>query len=172
MPCLIRSVKCFCSARKPRATHVAPAARANEIGFTGASMLPKGILLVFIPRYKFFTAHSGFVDQHYKAGNNDTGPLFSLHSGEKVTDVLFRLIAAAVITGRITNEDGDGMERVQVVALRRPTQEETEEEDELPRRHKTQMQPVASAESDDRGQYRIFDLKPGEYYLRAGDSAH
>ena len=122
-------------------------------------------------RYKFFAAHSGFVVQHYKAGNKDTGPLFSLHPGEKVTDVLFRLIAAAVITGRITNEDGDGMERVQVVALRRPTEEETEDEDELPRRHKTQMQPVASAESDDRGQYRIFDLKPGEYYLRAVDSA-
>ncbi|MGA8216204.1 MAG: carboxypeptidase-like regulatory domain-containing protein [Candidatus Sulfotelmatobacter sp.] len=121
-------------------------------------------------RYKFFAAHSGFVDQHYKAGNNDTWPLFSLHPGEKVTDVLFRLIAAAVITGRITNEDGDGMERVQVVALRRPTEEETEDEDELPRRHKTQMQPVASAESDDRGQYRIFGLKPGEYYIRTVDS--
>lgn len=120
--------------------------------------------------YKFFASHSGFVDQHYKAGANDTGPLFSLHPGEKVSDVLFRLIAASVIMGRITNEDGDGMQRVQVVALRRPTQEETEDEEELPRRHKMQMQPVASAQSDDRGQYRIFGLKPGEYYIRAEDS--
>ena len=120
--------------------------------------------------YKFFASHSGFVDQHYKAGNNDTGPLFSLHPGEKVSNVLFRLIAASVITGRITNEDGDGMQRVQVVALRRPTQEETEDEEELLRRHKMQMQPVASAQSDDRGQYRIFGLKPGEYYIRAEDS--
>lgn len=120
--------------------------------------------------YKFFASHSGFVDQHYKAGNHDAGPLFSLHPGEKVSDVLFRLIAAAVITGRITNEDGDGMQRVQVVALRRPTEEETEDEEDLPRRHKIQMQSVASAESDDRGQYRIFGLKPGEYYIRAEDS--
>jgi len=121
-------------------------------------------------RYKFFAYHSGFVDQHYKAGNNDTGPLFFLHAGEKVSDVLFRLIAAAVLTGRMTNEDGDGMQRVQVVALRRPTEEETEDEEDLPRRHKIQMQSVASAESDDRGQYRIFGLKPGEYYIRADDS--
>ncbi len=121
-------------------------------------------------RYKFFAFRSGFVDQHYKAGNNDTGPLFSLRPGEKVSEVLFRLIAAAVITGRTTNEDGDGMQRVQVVALRRPTEEETEDEEELPQHRKIQMQSVASAESDDRGLYRIFGLKPGEYYIRAEDS--
>jgi len=32
------------------------------------------------------------------------------------------------------------------------------------------MKPVASAESDDRGQYRIFGLKPGEYFIKAEDS--
>lgn len=119
-------------------------------------------------RYSFFASQVGFVEQHYKAGNNDTGSIFSLHPGEKVSDVLFQLTAAAVITGRVSNEDGDPMQRVELVALRRPTEEETE--DSLwPR--KIQMEPVASAESDDRGQYRIFGLKPGEYYLRAEDSA-
>ena len=42
--------KCFCSPLKPRATNVAPAARASEIGLIGASTLPKGMLLVFMPR--------------------------------------------------------------------------------------------------------------------------
>src|SRR5215831_14393822 len=104
--------------------------------------------------YKFFAYRAGFVDQYYKTGNNDTGPLFSLRPGEKVSDVLFRLIVAAVITGRITNEDGDGMQRVQVFALRRPTQEETEDEEELPRHRKIQIQSVASAE--DRGDFAAF----------------
>jgi len=122
-------------------------------------------------RYRFFASHSGFVDQHYKAGNNDTEPPFSLHPAEKVSDVLFRLIAAAVITGRITDEDGDGMQRVQVVALRRPTEEETLDDEDFPRPQKVQLDWVASAESDDRGQYRIFGLKPGEYYIRAEDSS-
>jgi hypothetical protein len=33
------------------------------------------------------------------------------------------------------------------------------------------MQSVGAAESDDRGQYRIFGLKPGEYFVKAEDSS-
>jgi hypothetical protein len=112
-------------------------------------------------RYRFLAAHSGFVEQHYKAAPGDAGPIFSLSSGEKVSDALFRLVAAAVMTGRVSNEEGDPMQRVEVIALRRPSEEEVEDEDVRPR--KIRMQRVASAESDDRGQYRIFGLKPGEY---------
>jgi hypothetical protein len=121
-------------------------------------------------RYRFFAAHTGFVEQHYKAGTDDAGPLFSLASGEKVSDVLFRLVAAAVITGRVSNEDGDPMQRVEIAALRRPGEDEMEDFEE-PRRHKIQMEAVGWAESDDRGQYRVFGLKPGEYFIRAEDSS-
>ena len=117
-------------------------------------------------RYRFFAAHTGFVQQHYKAGVDGTAPLFSLRPGEKINDVLFRLIAAAVITGRVSNEEGEPMQDVEVTALRRPREEEIEDED-APRPHKIQMQSVAIAESDDRGQYRIFGLKPGEYFVKA-----
>lgn len=121
--------------------------------------------------YQFMASHTGFVEQHYKAGSGDTAPLFSLHPGEKVSDVLFRLTAAAVITGRVTNEDGESMQRVEVVALRRPNEEEREDEElEGSRRRKVEMQPVGSASSDDRGQYRIFGLKPGEYFVKAEDN--
>ncbi len=120
-------------------------------------------------RYHFFASHAGFIDQQYKAGTNDDGPVFSLKPGEKVSDALFRMVAAAVITGRISNEDGDPIERVAVMALRRPTEEDTED-DEMPQ-HKIQAQPVAAAETDDRGQYRIFGLKPGEYFVRADDNS-
>lgn len=119
--------------------------------------------------YRFFAAHAGFVEQHYKAGINDTGPLFSLKSGEKVSNILFRLVTASVIAGRVMNEDGDPMQRVEVVALRRPSEEEIEDVD-APRQHKIQLEPVGSAGTDDRGQYRIFGLKPGEYFVRASDS--
>jgi hypothetical protein len=119
-------------------------------------------------RYQFFSSHNGFVEQHYKAGTSETAPVFSLRPGEKVSDVLFRMTAAAVITGRVSNEDGDPMSRVEVVALRRPSEDETE--DELPRHRKIQMETVGSAETDDRGQYRIFGLKSGEYFVRAEDS--
>ena len=136
------------------------AASSDSDGHFNIKNVPAG-------RFRFFAVHTGFVEQHYKAGVDGTGPLFSLTAGEKVNDVLFRLIAAAVITGRLSNEDGEPMEGVQVVAMRRPG--EADDED-LPRRRKVEMEPVREAESDDRGQYRIFGLKPGEYFLKAEDS--
>jgi hypothetical protein len=53
-------------------------------------------------RYRFLASHSGFVQQHYKAAPGESGPIFSLSAGEKVSDALFRLVAAAVITGRVS----------------------------------------------------------------------
>jgi len=145
-------------------------ARHEEI-YNASSDSDGNFTLKRIPpgRYRFFAAHSGFVDQHYKAGVNGTGPVFSLRPGEKVNDVLFRLTAAAVITGRVNNEDGDPMQHIEVTALRRPSEEEFEDDD-LPRPHKIQMQSVGAAQSDDRGQYRIFGLQPGEYFVKAEDS--
>lgn len=121
-------------------------------------------------RYQFSAARTGFVEQHYKAGEADSGPLFSLRPGEKVGDVLFRLVAAAVITGRVSNEDGDPMQGVQIVALRQPSEDEMDDVAiDLPRHHNVQMESVAAASSDDRGHYRIFGLKPGAYFIRAED---
>jgi hypothetical protein len=52
-------------------------------------------------RYQFFANRTGFVVQRYKAKDNDTGAVFSLREAEKVSDVLFRMTVAAVITGRV-----------------------------------------------------------------------
>ncbi len=120
-------------------------------------------------RYRFFATRAGFVDQQYQSQGTDAGAVLALKPGQKISDVLFRMTAAAVITGRVNNEDGEPMIRVQVVALRRPTEEETEEESPFASRKQTLI-PVASSQTDDRGQYRIFGLKPGEYYIRATDS--
>src|SRR5437868_2954511 len=79
-------------------------------------------------RYRFFATRAGFVDQQYQAKGTDGGAVLALKPGQKISDVLFSMTAAAVITGRVNNEDGEPMIRVQVVALRRPTEEETEED--------------------------------------------
>lgn len=120
-------------------------------------------------RYRFLAEHRGFVRQHYKASKHDDRPIFSLIAGQKVDDVLFRMSAAAVIAGRVTDEEGEAMSRVQIVAVRLPTEDEVEEETVYERKKNT-MTTVGSAITDDRGQYRIFGLKPGEYYIRADDS--
>jgi hypothetical protein len=93
----------------------------------------------------------------------------SLKPGEKLSDVLFRMTLAAVVTGRVTNEEGEAMPRVNVLALRAPSEEEIEDEGRFAHR-KPELWPVAAAQTDDRGQYRIFGLKPGEYYVRVTES--
>ena len=120
-------------------------------------------------RYQFFATRAGFVNQQYQAKGNDDGAVLSLKPGETVSDVLFRMTVSGVVTGRVTNEDGEAMIRVQVVALRGPSEEEIEDEASFTSR-KRQLRAVSSAQTDDRGQYRIFGLKPGEYYIKVTDS--
>jgi protocatechuate 3,4-dioxygenase beta subunit len=120
-------------------------------------------------RYQFFATRAGFVNQQYQAKGNDDGAVLSLKPGETVSDVLFRMTVSGVVTGRVTNEDGEAMIRVQVVALRGPSEDEIEDEASFTSR-KRDLRAVSSAQTDDRGQYRIFGLKPGEYYIKVTDS--
>lgn len=119
-------------------------------------------------RYRFLASHTGFVDQHYQSSGDDTGAVLALHAGQEVKDVLFRMTLSSVITGRVNDEDGEPMASMQVFALRRPTNEELEDQEEVPWRSH-ELQPAGLAQTDDRGQYRLFGLKPGEYYIKAID---
>ena len=121
-------------------------------------------------RYEFFANHAGFVEQHYKAGPDNKGPLFSLTAGDKITDTVFRMIPAGVITGRVTDEDGEVMQRVKVIALRLPRSEDTDD-DASARPQKRHLQTVSATQTDDRGMYRIFGLKPVDYYVKVDDSS-
>ncbi|HVO62832.1 MAG TPA: carboxypeptidase regulatory-like domain-containing protein [Terriglobales bacterium] len=117
-------------------------------------------------RYNFFVARTGYVDQRYKADGASRGAVLALQSGQRVEDVLFRMVLAAVITGRINDEDGEPMANMQVVALQRPEEDEAEDN---PWMRKGELTPVGAAQTDDRGQFRIFGLKPAEYYVRSID---
>ena len=119
-------------------------------------------------RYEFLAIRTGYVDQPYQSQGTDS-PVLALQAGQQLSDVLFRLKMASVIAGHVSNEDGEGMAHVQVVALRKPSEAEISEEG-LPASRKPEPRAVASAQTDDRGQYRIFGLEPGEYYIKATQS--
>lgn len=119
-------------------------------------------------RYQFLATHNGYVDHYYQSNSPDEGAILALQAGQEVKDILFRMTLAAVITGRVSDEDSEPMASVQVVALRKPTQEEMEEWRYFPSRSE-QLLPAAAAQTDDRGQYRIFGLRAGEYYIKAVD---
>jgi len=119
-------------------------------------------------RYHFIATHTGYVDQEYQSNGGETGAILALQAGQDVNDVIFRLTLAAVITGRVSDEDGEPMGLVKIVALSRPSEEETEDRDNFSARQ-PELRPATMAQTDDRGQYRLFGLKPGEYYIQAAD---
>jgi len=143
-----------------------PDSRSDHHAYAGSSDSEGHFLVRDVPpgRYQFFAIHPGFVDQGYQSPEPEGGALLSLKPGQKVNDALFRMTAAAVIAGVVNSDDGDAMVRMQVLALRRRSPEEMEEE-ENPFLRKQKLTPVASAHTDDRGEYRIFGLKPDEYYI-------
>ncbi len=125
-------------------------------------------------RYNFFAQHAGYVDQQFKAKGPGEGAVLALQPGEEIEDVLFRLIRAGVVTGRIMDENGEPVARVVVSAMRKPTAEGSEAEG-AHSSHRERLYPEAETSSDDRGEYRLFGLKPGEYYVKAsmsGDSMY
>ena len=119
-------------------------------------------------RYEFFASHNGFINEHYRPEGASESPTLSLKPGEEIKDAVFRMTASAVITGRVVNEDGEAMPKMRVEALR---WENDEDMDKWPlfRPHKRELTEVASSQTDDRGQFRIFGLKAGQYYVRAFD---
>lgn len=117
-------------------------------------------------RYRFFASHNGYVDQQFQSSGADKGAVLALKAGEDFKDALFRMTLAAVITGRVDDEDGQPMANIQVVALKRPSDDEKEDNPWL--RH-SELSTAAGAQTDDRGRYRLFGLKGGEYYIRAID---
>ena len=126
---------------------------------------------VFPGRYLFFSSHTGYITQQYKVRGMNGGAELTLVPGQEVDDALFRLVRGAVITGRIVDESGEPIAKMAVTALRKLSAEEVEEEEDSSPRTKNEPLVTSSiAVTDDRGEYRIFDLKPGEYYVRAAES--
>jgi Carboxypeptidase regulatory-like domain len=98
-------------------------------------------------RYSFSARHTGYVDQLYQSHGDENGAKLALQSGQHVNDVIFRMILAAVITGRINDDDGEPMAGIQVVALRRTNEDEQEEEVWEFRRQ--ELRAVAGGQTDD-----------------------
>lgn len=76
---------------------------------------------------------------------------------ESGSDTTVELLPLAVIAGRVVDQYGDPLERCVVRALKKtPAPGYGEYYDGF-----------ASATTDDRGEYRIFDVEPGKYYIAA-----
>jgi Carboxypeptidase regulatory-like domain len=108
-------------------------------------------------KYNLRVDRANYLDMQYGQDQPDKpGAILSLAPGQKMTDLLFRLHRTAVITGRVLDEDGDPVRQVSVTAVAHTTVH-----------GKMKFESSQSANTNDLGAYRIFDLVPGRYLVFA-----
>ena len=108
-------------------------------------------------RYRLIAQRNGYIAQKYgeRARNHD-GMLVSIRRGQTLSDIDFRLFAAAVITGRVVGDGNEPQVGATVAVL------------SLHYVHGQQRFAINNvALTNDRGEYRLFGLRPDRYYLAA-----
>ncbi len=128
----------------------------------GRSMLTddKGVFdLTELPagRYTVRVSKSGFVSLQYGQRRPlQPGTPLQLADGQQLKGVDFAVPRGSVIAGTVLDEDGDPMPGVDVRVMRYQFQQGS--------RTLTQG---GNGQTDDRGQYRVWGLMPGDYYVNA-----
>jgi len=111
-------------------------------------------------RYDLYVERNGYLSKSY--GEDDQGnssAILTLKPAQHMTDLIFHLQRCGVISGRVVDDDGEPAEGITVVVLNRSTS-----------RGKVNTSTVSEAQTNDLGEYRIFDLWPGRYLVRASPS--
>ncbi len=104
-------------------------------------------------RYHLFAERTGLleVDKHRVRAD---GRVLTLAAGQEVKDLRIRLQAAAVVRGRVTDEDGDPLPNAQVAVLRQTFVG-----------GRSRWEQVGAERSNDLGEYRVAGLAAGNYYV-------
>jgi len=110
--------------------------------------------------YKLIFASNGYARQDYgQRGAGAAGIPIVLNAGQAKSDIVMRMSQVSAVGGRITDSSGFPIAGVPVQLFRFAYDETGQRK----------VQRAASTLTDDRGDYRIFHLSPGRYYLNAGN---
>ncbi len=107
-------------------------------------------------RYRLTASRNGYVNRDPRLGGGARPGVVSLSSGQHADGVILRLLPSAVIVGRVTSEGEEPVPNVFVQAMKFTYQGD-----------KRKLSDVGTATTNDRGEYRIWGLAPGKYYVRA-----
>ena len=108
-------------------------------------------------KYRLSAEHNGFIITQYGArGPNKPGTLLTLEPGQKSSDLALRMTPHGVIVGRVLDEEGEPLSFVDVQLSRLQYIQ-----------GRKQMARAGGANTNDLGEYRIFGLAPGRYFLSA-----
>lgn len=128
--------------------------RTDEDGTYEFRAVPPGRFTMTASKARYVTLQYG---QKLPA---PSGTIIDLAPGRLLERVDVALPRAAAIAGRITDELGDPLERASVEAMRVGYSARGRE-----------LVTVASATTNDAGEYRIAQLQPGDYYVVASERA-
>ena len=108
-------------------------------------------------KYRLAAERNGFIATQYGSrGPGKAGALLALEAGRKSSDLAIRLTPHGVITGRVLDEEGEPATGANVQVSRRQYSQ-----------GRKQMSRMAGASTNDLGEYRVFGLEPGRYFVSA-----
>ena len=108
-------------------------------------------------RYTLTASKAGYVGLSFGQRRPlQAGTPLQLADGQELKGVDFRLPRGSVITGHVYDENGDPLPGAAVRAGRYQYGQGLR-----------QLVPAGTGQTDDRGEYRIWGLNPGEYYISA-----
>jgi hypothetical protein len=108
-------------------------------------------------RYTLTVSKSGFVSLSYGQRRPlQAGTPLQLADGQQLKGIAFQLPRGSVIGGRVLDEDGEAMPGVAVRVMRYQYLQGAR-----------RLTPAGAGQTDDKGQYRVWGLMPGDYYVNA-----
>ena len=108
-------------------------------------------------QYRLAATRGGYVRMEYGARSpNRPGLPLTVNPGQRLTNIILQLMPAGTITGRVFDRDGEPLANVNVEALKYSYQE-----------GQRVMNVVQTARTNDLGEYRLFWLQPGQYFVSA-----
>ena len=110
--------------------------------------------------YSLSATRSGYAPQEYGQRRSAPAMVVPLGNGQRLTGIDFALAPAGVIAGRLLDEDDRALAGATVEALISRTDN-----------NQPTLVSVATAQTDDRGEFRLTGLAAGQYYVSAFDPA-
>ena len=122
----------------------------DDTGVFDLADLPAG-------RYTLTASKAGFVGLTYGQRRPlQAGTPLQLADGQQLKSVDFSLPRGSVIAGQVSDQDGDPMPGASVRVMRYQYMQGDR-----------RIAQAGTSQTDDRGQYRVWGLMPGEYYVTA-----